>query len=114
MAAVERVQRPSVAQFRRAFVRAQRPVVVTGALEHWRAREWTFDGLAARLGDRQVKLAVMHGGRVPMDGTLVYESGDLADYLARVRDAAPVGHYLRLPLAGESPSLRDDFSLPPY
>ncbi len=50
---IERRYRPSRAEFAKDFLYPRRPVVITGALEHWTARvRWTPDFFKLRYGSR--------------------------------------------------------------
>src|SRR5437764_12619279 len=60
---IERVERPSPERFYRAFVLADKPVIITGAMEEWKARSlWTIDYLKERLGRKQVTVLVSPDG----------------------------------------------------
>ena len=51
---VPRVERPSRREFEERFLFPQRPVIISGAMEGWPARErWTNDYLKEKVGDAQ-------------------------------------------------------------
>src|SRR5262245_39257965 len=53
---VPRVERPSRREFEERFLLPQRPVIVSGAMEGWPARElWTNDYLREKVGARRVR-----------------------------------------------------------
>ena len=65
---LERIEAPDVETFERRFVRASRPVVLTGVTEGWvPPREWTFARVAERYGDAQVIAAVLENGTLGRD-----------------------------------------------
>jgi hypothetical protein len=52
---VPRVERPSRREFEERFLFPQRPVIITGAMEDWPARErWTNDYLTEKVGARTI------------------------------------------------------------
>jgi Cupin-like domain len=54
---VPRVERPSRREFEERFLLPQRPVIISGAMEGWPARErWTNDYLKEKVGARTVRL----------------------------------------------------------
>jgi lysine-specific demethylase 8 len=53
---VPRVERPSRREFEERFLFPQRPVIISGAMEGWPARErWTNDYLTEKVGARTVR-----------------------------------------------------------
>jgi lysine-specific demethylase 8 len=53
---VPRVERPSRREFEERFLFPQRPVIISGAMEGWPARErWTNDYLTEKVGARDVR-----------------------------------------------------------
>jgi lysine-specific demethylase 8 len=53
---VPRVERPSRREFEERFFFPQRPVIISGAMEGWPARElWTNDYLLEKVGDRTIE-----------------------------------------------------------
>ena len=114
MSPIERVERPTVARFRRDYLRPRRPVVLVGGSDHWRAREWTFGGLAEQLGDSELRLATLNRGHVRVDRTIAYQTMSARAFLAHVERVTPPDYYLRLKLSGRYRFLRDDVEVPPY
>jgi hypothetical protein len=112
-----RVDKPSVEEFHRRFVRARRPVVLTGAIDDWPARRlWSPEYFEERLADARVRTYVMPDGEMKLDrrkGFLLHETR-LAEYVAHVRDGGPVKYYLRANLASTLPRLVDDVPPPEY
>ena len=52
---VPRMERPSRREFEERFLFPQRPVIISGAMEGWPARErWTNDYLTEKVGARTV------------------------------------------------------------
>lgn len=51
---IPRVEAPDPETFHREYFLRARPVVITGATEHWPARGWTVEGLAERVGANEV------------------------------------------------------------
>ncbi|MFG2196127.1 cupin-like domain-containing protein [Streptomyces sp. NPDC048639] len=132
---VERVEAPSREEFEKEFVQADRPVIISGAIDHWIARKnWSSEELRKRIGSVPVRYKVssshLHPDFDVEEGEPLFasEESTFADFLARLRgpDAA------RFLLMGEdaqlmrampdgsreiSPSLGsliDDFEIPPY
>ncbi len=55
-AEVPRLDRLPAPRFFAEFYAANRPVLVTGLIDHWPARRWTFEGLAAALGSAEIEV----------------------------------------------------------
>jgi hypothetical protein len=63
---VGRIEDPPPAVFFKRYVEANRPVVVSGAMEDWPALErWSWDYLAAVAGDRSGEVIVSRNGLYP-------------------------------------------------
>jgi hypothetical protein len=60
---VPRLDRPSRRELERRFLHPHRPVVISGAMEHWPAIErWTHAYLKEKVGERMVRPSRAHGG----------------------------------------------------
>lgn len=60
---VPRVERPTRREFEERFLFPHRPVIVSGAMEGWPARErWTNDYLTEKVGARTVRPSKAHAG----------------------------------------------------
>ena len=79
---IERIGPPARDVFRERYVRANRPVVIVGAMEGWRARGWTLDYLAAAAGEQ--------GGEILASSTALFP-----DYETRPEPMAKVKMPLR-------------------
>ncbi|HEV7518952.1 MAG TPA: cupin-like domain-containing protein [Thermoanaerobaculia bacterium] len=63
---VGRVEEPPAPAFLKGYVQANRPVVVQGGMDRWRAREsWTWPYLAAFLGEHAGEVIVSANGLYP-------------------------------------------------
>lgn len=59
LATIERRHRPDADSFLRDFWSTNRPVLMTGLIDHWPARGlWSLDHLEASLGDREIEVQV--------------------------------------------------------
>lgn len=113
---VPRLHRPEVREFRRRCEDASAPAVLTGAFDHWPARGWTVDRIAARLGDAAVTPVVLTEGRFEVDlreGVRV-AAMPAREYLDRVRRPGSPGHYLRLQLDPPYDDLAREAPTPRY
>lgn len=55
---IERIPEPSAAEFRSRYVNPGRPVIITGAMESWPARQnWSIEYLRAQFGTRALPVA---------------------------------------------------------
>ena len=81
---IERVRRPSVEEFRERFLLPQRPAVIAGAIDDWRAcRDWSADSFIRRHGKQVVKVVRVDkaaGGRFA--DNMRQDEIQLADYMA--------------------------------
>lgn len=112
---VPRVHRPDPDAFQRDYVQASRPVIVTGAFDHWPAvARWKdLDYLIRAAGERKAYLRVLDPSG---DSSLVQTS--LASYLEELRTATGPERKPRylseLPLREVFPELLGDVPPTPY
>lgn len=113
---VDRRDGLSVKEFNRSYRNPGKPVVITDAIDGWKARSrWTFDFFKSRYGKALISVHEYHGGK--------YQPGDvrrieLSDYVDGVlsKDWASFPYYIRdnWRLLTEYPELSTDYSSPPY
>ena len=117
LAEVPRLERPEPSLFEELYVRASRPVIVTGALEHWPAREkWSAAWFRERLGDRRVKAYAMDRGHIrlnPRRGFVVVPMS-VREYVDSITSTAEPEHYLRTELGDNLTELLADTDVPAY
>jgi len=114
VAELERIEAPDIATFSRRYLRAGRPVVITGLTEGWLPlREWTFGRIAERYGDADVIAAAL------TDGTLAGDSVDfrripLRQFIASLAVPGSASHYVMAPIWNLPEQFQRDHRLPPY
>src|SRR5690606_19348439 len=65
---IPRVPAPSPDEFRRTYVKANRPVVLTGMIDDWPAfRTWSSDHLRSRFGETSVPVVPVVDGAIQLD-----------------------------------------------
>jgi len=121
-ATVPRIQRPDVADFRRRFEVPRQPVVITGAIDHWKAiGRWSPDYFAEHLGNERLPVSICEeeppeGGPVPPE--LLMKSKIvkmlIKDYLAEMASGSRKTYVPGMPLKSNMPMLLDDIDTPPY
>ncbi len=121
-ATVPRIQRPDVADFRRRFEIPRQPVVITGAIDHWKAiGRWSPDYFAEHLGNEKLPVSICEeeppeGGPVPPE--LLMKSKIvkmlIKDYLAEMATGSRKTYVPGMPLKSNLPMLLDDIDTPPY
>jgi lysine-specific demethylase 8 len=107
---------PSLATLRR-YARAGDPLVIHGAIDHWRAiGRWTPERLRDRAGWLRMKGYAVPDGRVRLDARtgFILEEVSLASYVDRVLSGAPPTHYVRAPVEALPRELRDELGVPDY
>jgi lysine-specific demethylase 8 len=113
---IERVARPTFERFTAEYLRAARPVVVTGAMESWPALErWSFEHLGLALGSRRVKPMLLSSGAFHLGetGLEVREMG-FDRYLEALAGAGAPPLYLRHELTGRDRELERELQTPEY
>jgi hypothetical protein len=114
--AIDRRAGISTAEFNREYRSPGKPVVITDAVEDWKARTaWTFDFFKSRYGECQVLVYRYRGEKyTPADATRMC----LADYVDGVcsGDWTSFPYYIRdnWALLRENPELAHDYSFPRY
>ena len=118
--AIERLNRPTRQEFEERFLRPQKPVVITGAMDHWPAlKHWSNDYLRERAGTRAVRVSTAHRG-VHFKGAnqiLDYSSMSLAEYIELIssRQIADGRLYATvIPIQKTLPELWGDVAFPEY
>jgi hypothetical protein len=116
---IERIHRPSLDDFRRDYMKADRPVIITGLMDDWAAlARWTDDYLVERLGDRPIAFWASDDqvfGVAPFK-ELETEAVPFGEFLARCRDGAAGRRlYLRKgAMKAVLSELMDDIRMPEY
>lgn len=107
---------PSVQDFERAFVQAQRPVVLRGLVDDWPARQtWSLDTLRDACATTCVTTAAVASGQVVMDAKegLLQRALPLAELIDGIRAGAR--HRYVMARIEELPErIRRDVPPPPY
>jgi len=123
---VPRVERPSRREFEERFLFPQRPVIISGAMEGWPARErWTNDYLKEKVGARTVptfkhKIHADGPRRVwndPKKGLSDITAMKLAEYIDLLAGAEVSDGQLYialLPIRTTLPELWPDVRFPPF
>lgn len=98
---------PSPREFEARYLKPRRPVIIQGAIDHWPARQWTPEGLAARFGDREVTVE---------EGSPEATRMTLGQYVDLIRGPpAGIRPYLRgVMLVEVLPELLEEFEILPY
>jgi Cupin-like domain len=109
---VPRVERPSRREFEERFLFPQRPVIISGAMEGWPARErWTNDYLTEKVGARTVH--PWKPNQTPCDMPAM----KLAEYIELLAGAAISDGRLYaalMPIRTALPELWPDVRFPPF
>lgn len=116
---VERVENPTAERFVTEFLRPQRPVVLTRAIDDWRAlSRWEPEYLRSTVGTKRLRVeAVTDREKSGYFGRQsVPQHMDFGEYLSRVfaDQGVPRLYMGGISLAGELPELAGDVSLPRF
>ncbi len=120
---IPRLPRPSVAEFRRRFENPRQPVVITGAMDHWKAMQrWSPDYFAEHLGDVPIPV-ITSADDVPEDGPIRPDQlvrlrtvpVKMRDYVEEMSSGRVLRGYVSgMPLQPHLPALIDDIEFPEY
>jgi hypothetical protein len=113
----ERVEAPTPAEFRRRYLRASHPVVLTGVTKSWLpAAEWTLHRMAARYGSARVVAAQLANGTLLDDRTegVRFQRILLREFIASLAEPGTAGHYVMAPTWDFPDTLQDDYRVPSY
>ena len=81
-APIERVNRPSYADFRRHYLEPNKPALITSAMDSWPAMQrWSFDHVGEVLAGRKITPVVLDKGNFHMRG---YTGDDKPDHCAHI------------------------------
>lgn len=96
---VERRGRLSRREFEHEYSLPRRPVILTDATKHWKARHWTPQNLKARVGHRQIQYR---------DGHAPILFGDLTEQIEASHEHAPAPYARNVHVFRDLPELADD------
>jgi len=115
---VPRVERPSRREFEERFLFPQRPVIISGAMEGWPARErWTNDYLTEKVGARTLRPWQKAHLLAPRNVNSDTPPMTLAEYIDLLAGAAISDGQLYaaiLPIRTALPELWPDVRFPPF
>jgi lysine-specific demethylase 8 len=116
MIPIERVDPPSPEEFAARYVRASRPVILRGAIDHWPAMKlWSREYFKRRFGDRRVPVIRQRHGAMYAPATgLFYEDMRVADYVDRLESCAPLDLYMVVRIHEMLPEIFGDIAWPAY
>lgn len=111
---LERIEAPDTDTFVRRYLRAGRPVVLTGLTAGWvPPREWTFARVAERYGDANVVAAALTGGTLAGD-SVDFRRVPLRQFIASLAEPGSASHYVMAPTWNLPSEFQQDYRLPPY
>jgi lysine-specific demethylase 8 len=111
---LERIEAPDTKTFERRYLRAGRPVVLTGLTEGWvPPREWTFARVAERYGDAAVIAAVLKNGTLAGE-TVDFRRIPLREFIASLAAPGNASHYVMAPTWNLNAAFQSDHRLPRY
>jgi hypothetical protein len=120
---IPRLHRPDVAEFRRRFENPRHPVVITGAMQDWKAmRRWSPEYFAEHLGDAPVPVMTCDED-LPEDGPIRPDQlmrlrsvpTRMRDYVQQMASGRVLRGYVSgIPLKPHLPLLIDDIEFPEY
>jgi lysine-specific demethylase 8 len=111
---LERVEAPDTATFVRRYLRASRPVVLTGLTEGWvPPHEWTFANVAQRYGEASVIAAVLTDGTLAGD-TVDFRRVPLRELIATLASPGTGSHYVMAPTWNLPQQFQRDHRPPSY
>jgi jumonji domain-containing protein 7 len=121
---IERIARPTVEEFQSEIAPAGRPVIITGVVDEWPARQrWTLDFFKSLVGDAEAEMRSSDKEAELFFGEFTSKTVKLADYFDDIKRGGPPNGsrpYLgNISFNSEAASpflnfLRRDFSFPRY
>ncbi|CAF0741516.1 unnamed protein product [Didymodactylos carnosus] len=111
---IECVEQPSIEQFLVKYMKQNKPVVLTGCIQHWPAmKKWNFDYLVKLAGDRTVPIEI--GSRYT-DDNWTQKLMTISDFvnLYCKQNAGKRGYLAQHPLFEQIPDLKNDICIPDY
>lgn len=113
---VERIRRPSLAEFERYRKRSV-PVLIAGLSDDWPARStWTIPGLRERFADRRISVIPTNQGRLctDVDTGVAFTTMRFGDYLDVIERGERPDSYLIEAGNNWIPELGEDVRVPEY
>ena len=116
MTPIERIDPPSPEEFESRYVKASRPVILRGAIDHWPAMKlWSREYFKRRFGDRVVPVVrKKNGSMYDAAAGLFYERIRFADYVDLLESATPLDLYMVFRVHEVLPEIFGDIVWPAY
>lgn len=118
---IERISEPSAVEFRTRYVRPGRPVIITGAMESWPARQkWSLDYFRTQFDQRTLPVARVIDRKVEFgDSGFAFDEGaGFGGFLDRLlegeRLGVPADGYVTVNPVEHLPELLADLPLPGF
>ena len=118
VAPIEQIARPTFEYFQRNYALKGVPVVIRGAIEHWKARaKWNFEYLAAKAGAVSIGVTKSNANASPspeIEPHIKFEALHIDAYVASLmKENKNVSANTSVPLANV-PRLAEDIEVPTY
>jgi len=117
---IERLHRPTRAEFEERFLRPQKPVIITGAMDSWPVlNRWSNEYLRERAGTRSLRISMAHrgihfkGANQILDPT-VMSLGEYIDLISSQRISDGRLYAAIIPIEQALPELWSDVRFPEY
>ncbi|MBC7539656.1 MAG: cupin-like domain-containing protein [Bacteriovorax sp.] len=98
---ITRVSQPSVKEFMNEFVYPKRPVIITGGLDMWKAKDWDLQILKEKIGKKEFSFRSEEGTK-----TAIFS--EMIDQITNSNPLSPAPYLRNMDLLKMFPELRDD------
>jgi hypothetical protein len=103
-----RIVGPSIDEFMNEYVLKKRPVIITGGLDSWNAKNWNLDILKEKIGNKEFSFRTETGRRKA-------HFDEMIDQIQNSHNERPAPYLRNIDLLETFPELKDDvFPIIPY
>lgn len=100
---ITRVSNPSIKEFMNEFVYPQRPVIITGGLDMWKAKDWNLQILKEKIGPKEFSFRTEQGTKNAIFSEMI-------DQISDSNPLSPAPYLRNMDLLKIFPELKEDVS----
>lgn len=100
---VTRVTKPSLKEFMHEFVYPKRPVIITGGLDSWKAKDWNLEILKEKIGNKEFNFRSEEGTK-----TAIFS--EMIELILNSNPENPAPYLRNMDLLKMFPELKEDVS----
>jgi hypothetical protein len=98
---IPRVSNPTINEFMNEFVYPKKPVIISGAFDSWKAKDWNLEILQEKIGNKEINFRTEEGVKVANFSTMI-------DQIVNSSHENPAPYLRNMDLISNLPELKED------